>query len=135
MTKTDKLAQTSLIMRSFVFIEVIARALFLKMKIFCLEETNFQLENNDLRVFGEPDETLYLKSLGGGRKNLILAVSNEEILLYKKNNGTDRSSDFFEFMKILVEKINEEDLPNYLIVMDDCSIHLAKQLKDFYSSE
>lgn len=135
MPKTDKLAQTSSIIRSFVFIKVIARALFLKMKIIYLDETNFQLENNNLRIWRKPNETLYFKSLNRGRKNLILAVTKEEILLYKINNGTNRSSDFFEFMKILIEKINKEDLPNYLIVMDNCSIHLTKQLKDFYSSE
>lgn len=133
MPKTNKLKETSSIIRAFVFIKVIARALLLKMKIIYLDESNFQLENNNLRIWRRPNESPYFRAIKRGRKNIILALTNEEILLYKINNGTNRSSDFYEFMQNLIEKINKEDLSNYLIVMDNCSIHLTKKLKDFYS--
>jgi DNA integrity scanning protein DisA with diadenylate cyclase activity len=46
MPKTNKLKQISSIIRTFIFIKVIAKALLLKMKIIYLNESNFQLENN-----------------------------------------------------------------------------------------
>ena len=86
--KTSKLTEKSSKIRTFVFIKIIARALALKMKVIFLDESNFQLENNNLRVWRHPDETPYFKALKRGRKNIIMAITDERILLYKINKGT-----------------------------------------------
>ena len=130
--KTSKLTEKSSKIRIFVFIKIIARALALKMKVIFLDESNFQLENNNLRVWRHPDETPYFKALKRGRKNIIMAITDERILLYKINKGTNNSSDFIEFMENLVEILKIDEIQNYLIVMDNCSIHLTKELLDFY---
>ena len=130
--KTSKLTEKSSKIRTFVFIKIIARALALKMKVIFLDESNFQLENNNLRVWRHPDETPYFKALKRGRKNIIMAITDERILLYKINKGTNNSSDFIEFMENLVEILKIDEIQNYLIVMDNCSIHLTKELLDFY---
>lgn len=107
--KTIKLKEKSSKIRTFIFIKIIARALSLKMTIIYLDESNFQLENNNLRVWRKSNETPYFKSLNRGRKNIILAITDEKILLYKINKGTNNSSDFLEFMKNLVESLRYEN--------------------------
>ena len=64
-----------------------------------------------------------------------MAINVDDILIYKINNGTNKSYDFLLFMEKLVEKLKVENLSNYLIVMDNYSIHLIKQLKNFYKEK
>lgn len=48
--KTNKIKENTSIIRSFIFIKTVIKAISLKMKINYLDESNFQLENNHLRV-------------------------------------------------------------------------------------
>ena len=77
----------------------------------------------------------YFNSRKRGRKNILMAVTIEGVILYEINDGTNNQESFYSFMVKLIEKINKEELNNYLIIMDNCSIHLSKKLKDFYSEK
>ena len=65
------------------------------------------------------------------RKNIIHAITDNKILLYELKNGTNKSYDFLEFMKNLVNIIKYENLQNYLY----CSIDLTNELKNFYQEK
>lgn len=131
-TKTNILNSNSSKVRSFFFIKAIIRALELNLKIIFLDESNFQLENNHLKIWRKKNELPYFKIGKKGRKNIIVAISNEELLLYKINEGTNTSNTFLEFMKNLLKIINEKNIADSLIIMDNCSIHMTKALKEFY---
>lgn len=131
-TKTNKLNSNSSKVRSFFFIKAIIRALELNLKIIFLDESNFQLENNHLKIWRKRNELPCFKIGKKGRQNIIVAISNEELLLYKINEGTNTSISFLEFMKNLLTIINEKNIADSLIIMDNCSIHMTKALKEFY---
>lgn len=115
-----------------IFISTIVRALKIGLKIIYLDESNFQLENNHLRIWRKMDELPYFKVGGKGRKNIILAISNEELILYKINQGTNNADTFYEFMKELIEAIRNKKIEDSLIIMDNCTIHMTKKLKELY---
>ena len=68
-----------------------------------------------------------------GRRNIIAAISDQELLLYKINSGTNNSNRFFEFMSELIKTLNNMGINNPLIIMDNCTIHLTKELLKLYS--
>ena len=132
--KTNRLNDFSSKIRSFIFIKIIIRAIYLKMKIIFLDESNFQIENNHLKVWRNKTELPLFNTYKRGRKNIILSIADNEILLFDFNDGTNKSSDFLDYMKKLISKIGEKELQKYLIIMDNCSIHHTKELRDFYTN-
>ena len=131
--KSNILANLSSKIRAFIFIKIVIRALFIKINIIFIDETNFQLENNHLKIWRHKNESPYFNSGNRGRKNIIMAISSEEILHYEINSGTNNTESFHIFMKKLIEKINPTELKYSLFIMDNCSIHLTKKLRDFYN--
>lgn len=132
--KTNKLNTKSSRERCFFFIKVIINALKLKLGIIYIDESNFQLDNNHLKIWRKKNEIPCFNIGKRGRKNIILAISNEELLLYKINNGTNNSNTFLDFMKNLVNVLDEKGIKESLIIMDNCSIHMTKTLKEFYNN-
>ena len=64
------------------------------------------LKNNHLKIWRKRNELPCFKIGKKGRKNIITAISNEELLLYKINEGTNTSISFLEFMKNLLKIIH-----------------------------
>lgn len=131
--KTDKLNSKSSKLRKSIFVKVIIHALKLGLKIIYIDEPNFQLENCHLKVWRKNKETPYFKIGPRGRRNIIAALSDKELLLYKINSGTNNSNTFFEFMCELLKIINNLGINNSLIIMDNCTIHLTNELRELYS--
>ncbi len=102
------------------------------MKIIYLDESNFQLENNHLKVWRQKLELPLFNTYKRGRKNIILSITDDKILLFEYNDDTNKATEFLEYMKNLVKKIGTKELTNYLFVMDNCTIHLTKELREFY---
>jgi transposase len=61
-----------------------------------------------------------------------MAISQQDLLLYTIDKGTNDNIKFLDFMKDLIKVLEERDINNPLIIMDNCSIHLTKDLIDFY---
>ena len=133
--KTNKINSTSSKIRFFLFIKVVIKCLFFGLKIIYIDESNFQLENNHLRIWRKNNEFPLFNVKSFGRRNIILAVSDEKIILYTINKGTNNNETFLCFMKNLVEYIGEDNISDYLIIMDNCTIHLHPKLKDFYKEK
>ena len=130
--KTNKLNTKSSIIRKFVFVKTLIRALAIGINIIYIDETNFQLQNNHLRVWRKRDELPLFNCLQKGRKNLIMAISEKDLLLYKIDEGTNNNTKFLNFMNDLIKVLAERNIKNPLIIMDNCTIHLTKVLIDFY---
>ena len=105
------------------------------MKIIYIDESNFQVHNNHLKVWRKRGETSYFKVGPPGRRNIIAAISNDELLLYHINKGTNNSESFLNFMNELVQILEEKSIENSLLIMDNCSIHLSKKLIEFYKNK
>ena len=57
--------------RSFIFINTIIKSLKLGLKIIFLDESNFQIQNNHLKIWRQKDYLPYVNVGGKGRKNII----------------------------------------------------------------
>lgn len=134
-TKCYKLNNISSKIRAFIFIKIIIKAFINKMNIIFIDETNIQIENNHLKVWRLKNECPYFHSGKRGRKNVIMAISSNAVLHYEINNGTNNSNTFYDFMEALIKKTDEKKLKNSIIVMDNCTIHLTKKLREFYNSK
>jgi transposase len=130
--KTNKLNTKSSKIRKFIFIKTFIRALSLGLNIIFIDESNFQLQNNHLRVWRKKDELPLFNCVQRGRRNIIMAISQQDLLLYTIDKGTNDNIKFLDFMKDLIKVLEERDINNPLIIMDNCSIHLTKDLIDFY---
>lgn len=133
--KTNKINTTSSKIRFFLFMKVVIKSLFFGLKIVYIDESNFQLENNHLRVWRKNNEFPLFNVKSFGRRNIILAISDEKVILYTINKGTNNNETFFCFMTKLVDNIGESKISEYLIIMDNCTIHLHQKLKDFYKEK
>ena len=93
------------------------------MEIIFLDESNFHLENNHLKVRRRKNEYQFFNASIKGWKNIIIAVTDNKILLYELKDGANKFRNILEFMKKLVDT-KDENLHNYMLVMDNCSIQL-----------
>ena len=97
--KTNELNSYSSKITYFLFIKTIIRALIFKLKIIFIDESNFQLENNHLRLCRKTNESTYFNAKTHGRRNIILAISEENIIFYTINKGTNNNETFLNFME------------------------------------
>ena len=130
--KTKKLEEHSSIVRTFIFIKSFIKCLRFDLKPIFLDESNFQIINNKLKVWRRRDESLAFKIGKPGRKNLILAICPNKAIYYELNNGTNKSDSFLNYFTNLLKNIPKEEIKNYFFIMDNCSIHLTKKLIDYY---
>jgi len=80
------------------------------LKIIYLDESNFQLQNNHLRIRRKRKENPYFRLGKKDRKNIIVAKSNENLLLFTINNGTNNSATFLEFMNEFISILKENSI-------------------------
>ena len=132
--KTSKLNLNSSKIRGFIFLKILLNALKLDLKIIYIDESNFQVNNNHLKIWRKRGDMPYFKVGPPGRRNIISAISNDELLLYHINRGTNNSETFLKFMKDLIIILKQKSIINGLIIMDNCSIHLSKALIEFYEN-
>ena len=130
--KTSILNSISSKIRGFIFLKTVLNALRLNLKIIYIDESNFQIKNNHLKVWRKNRELPLFKVGKPGRRNIISAITNEELLLYQINKGTNTSETFLNFMKELLGILKKKSIDNSLFIMDNCTIHLTKMLKAFY---
>ena len=132
--KTKNLENHSSVLRTFIFIKVFINCLNKGLIPIFIDETNFQTKNNKLCVWRRKEETPFFEVGKPGKRNLILAISPDEIIYYEINKDTNKSNDFLKFFENLINKISQENINNYFFVLDNCSIHLTKSLFNFYEN-
>lgn len=65
-----------------------------------LDESNFEMTNNKLRVQIKKEESLLFDICKPGKRNIILGVSPEKTIYFGINKGTNDSNSFLSFLKI-----------------------------------
>lgn len=131
--KNPKLNKNLYKFLSHFFIKGIVRSLKLGLKLIFIDETGFQLENNNYYCW-----RCYKEEIQGGatiklkdRINLISAVDDKEIIHFKIINKTVKHNDFIDFMEEMKDKIGENEIKKYVLIMDNAKYHLHKQVKKF----
>ena len=99
-----------------------------------MDESNFQIINNKLKVRRRREESVSFKIGKPGKKNLILAISPNRPIYYELNNGTNKNDSFLNYFINLLKNIPKEEIKKYFFVMDNCTIHFTKKLIECYKN-
>lgn len=133
--KTKIIEKNSSIIRGFIFITTFIKCLINGLTPIFLDESNFQMTNNKLRVWRKKEESLLFDIGKPGKRNIILGVSPEKTIYFEINKGTNNSDSFLSFFKKIINNFQSEDLGKLFFIMDNCTIHLTKKLTDFYKEK
>lgn len=120
------------ILKGFIFIKTFIKCINEGLIPVYIDETNFQINNNNLKVWRLKNKFLFFNIGKSDRRNLILAVTPNKTLHYEINKRTNKSKDFLKFFDSLLKKISKNHLKNHLFIMDNCSIHLNKEHLEFF---
>ena len=133
--KNPKLDEENYIMMSFIFIRGILRSLSLKLNLIFVDETGFLLENNNYHSWRVPKEEIHAgpKIKAKQRLNLILGVSNSEVICYKFLKESVTSKTFIEFLSDLLKNIKIDEKQKIIIIMDNAKFHLTNEVIKFFS--
>ena len=126
--KSKKLIESDYIKYTFFFLKIFCRCIRLGLKFIFIDESGFFLHNNHFRNWVENGEEIYFYKRGNKKLNLLLAVSNEEIIHYKLQKDNTTSANFKKFIEEIIKKINPNDIQNYVMILDNCTCHLTDEL-------
>ena len=130
--KTDEIIKNKNILISLSFIKIISRCLKFNFSIIFCDETYIQSRNNNLKIWRKSREEIVNKISKKEKVNLILSVYEEGVLYYEINKPNTKEENFLEYMKNLLNTINDKGLKNYVIILDNYSAHKTKTLFKFY---
>ena len=133
--KNPKLLKENYLLMEYSFLIGIIRSLEENLNIVYIDETGFQNDNNNLRLWRQNNESIFGGPEADNKKriNLILAINSSEILLaHYYNNQSIGTNEFIIFMKELVENLGEEETKNSIFIMDNASYHVSKKTKIYY---
>ena len=118
----------------FVF-KIIIRHLKSGGKIIFIDESTFYTKNINFKTWRKNSEFIFNTFKDNGKKNLIFVISNEKIIHWEISSNNCTSEDYKNFIKEMLENFEEYDNGNYLLFMDNASIHLSMELMQFYSKK
>ena len=120
------------ILISLSFIKIISGCLKFDFNIIFCDETYIQSRNNNMKIWGKSREEIVNKISKKEKVNLILSFYYEGILYYEINKPNTKEENFLEYMKNLLNTINDKVIKNYVIILDNYSAHKTKALFKFY---
>lgn len=130
--KTNKINEPNNKLISFCFIKIIMKCLKLNFKLIFVDESCIQCNNSNFKTWRARDETIYFNLGTNKKKNLIAAVDERNLLYYEINDDNTNEKIFLEFCKNLKNKIDENKIDKYVIILDNFSVHKTKLLKEYY---
>ena len=131
--KNPKLRINKYNIMKFFFIKGITRAINQGLKFIYLDETGFQLANNNYYDWRRINEDIY----GGAKNNLqkkinfILAVDEKKVIHYKFTTNSINQNIFIDFLKEMNEKLSIQEMKNYVIIMDNAKYHTTNRVKKY----
>lgn len=134
--KNPKLEEYNYVFMSFSFLRIILRSIILKFNIIFVDETGFLLQNNKYYSWREAKEQIYAgpKNKNKDRLNLILAVSNKNVIHKKFLNGSVNSDIFLDFLKEMYNNFKKDEQEKLIIIMDNATYHLSNPIIDFFKT-
>ena len=96
------------ILKGFIFIKTFIKCINEGLIPVYIDETNFQINNNNLKVWRLKNKFLFFNIGKSDRRNLILAVTPNKTLHYEINKKKNKSKDFLKFFDSLLKKISKK---------------------------
>ena len=119
---------------SLAFIKIILRALTLGFKFIYLDESNINNKNNNYRCFRKANEQIYFDYKNFKKLNLLMAIDEKSVILYKLIKETTTEKTFLEFLEELLNEIKIRKIEKYILIMDNLSSHKTEELIKFYKA-
>ena len=96
-----------------------------------LDESKLELKNNHFRVWRKKEEIITFGINNNAKKNLILAVSKNEIIFYQILDDNINSNIFIEILEKLNDKIERNDNKKIVLILDNCTTHKTDEVIKF----
>lgn len=109
--KNPKLEENNYLLMSFIFIRIFIKSLLLDLKIIYVDETGFLLQNNNYYTWRCEDEQIINgpKNKSKERLNLILGVSNKNIIHKIFLKGSVNTKIFLDFLREMIKDLTDEE--------------------------
>jgi len=132
--KNPRFEENNYLFMSFVFIRIFFRSMLMKLNIIFVDETGFLLQNNNYFSWRERDEQIYsgAKKNNKERLNLILAVTNQNVIHKKFLKSSVNSNIFLEFLEEMYNNLDEVQKQNSIVIMDNATYHLTDSIINFF---
>ena len=117
------------------FIKIIYKSLVNGFDLIFVDESTVRLNNSSFKCWRHYSEQIYFGKNNSGKINLILSVTKNEIFHYQLIEENTNSTIFLNFMKSLNDKIKKMKEKNYILIMDNCTIHKSEDLIKYYKDE
>lgn len=133
--KTHKLISEKYIKYSFFFLKIFLRSIKLNITPIYIDESGFTNLNTNLYTWRSEEQEIYTNFKKIEKINLILAASPKKIYYYTITNSSTDSIIFEKFIIDLINKITDEQIKNYLFVLDNASFHLTLNMFEIYNKK
>lgn len=120
------------IITSLEFLKIIERCIKMNIKLIYLDESSILNTNNNYRLWRYPNEEIYMPLAKKEKTNLIMAITDEDVIHYAFNKENTNEKNFSEFINDLNKKIIDKKIGPYAIIMDNLSVHKTKSLIESY---
>ena len=120
------------ISQSFFVLKIIIRHLKLGGDIIFVDESTFYTKNNNYKTWRKSEEYIFHDFDDSAKRNLILAVSSKDIIYWELTNDNIKGNNFKGFIEKMLKNIVPSERKNFLVFMDNASIHSSFNAMKFY---
>ena len=96
-----------------------------------MDETKIELQNNHCKLWRFRNEQIYYGNTSRGKTNMILAVGINKIYFYKIIDENVNSNVFIEFLKGLLNSLNQVKEGKYILILDNLKVHKTDEVFKF----
>ena len=132
MIKTKDLEKLNYKIMSFIFIKIILRAMQFNLDFIFIDETNFNLINNNFKTWIKKNDNVHFGPKKKEKINMILAITTNKIINYSLTKENINSENFLKFIENTINKLDKNYLSNCIIIMDNLSVHLTKNVLNYF---
>ena len=131
--KNPKILEQNYLIMSLIFLNCIVRGIELGLNLIYIDEVSFEIENNNFYTWRGNDDIIIdgPKSDNKKRFSSIMAINEDEILHSSIISKNIDSNDFIEFMKNLINNMDENKLNNSLFIFDNAKVHISKMRTNY----
>lgn len=130
--KRIELTQKKYITMSYFFLKIILKCLKMEANLVFIDESRFFTYNPNYKAWRNSKKDIYYKINNKQKLNLIMAVNRNKIIHYEITDSNTTSNIFLNFLKSMMEKLSDDDKKITVLIMDNLSSHLTKELFEFY---
>ena len=88
-----------------------------------IDESTFTIINNNYKTWLHPSEQIFFYYKDNSKINLLLAVSNKNLVYFKINDCNTKSDAFKNFIYELLYNLDESEKKDALFFIDNVIVH------------